>query len=88
MHFLLIGMPSHRLQGTISTSILAVGIYKKKKKVHLLTRNVQITAYKQINTWYDLSGPQLQRPSFWASNGKKIQVVESCGWTQIEDLEK
>ena len=27
-------------------TILAVGLYAKKKKVHLLTRNVQITAYK------------------------------------------
>ena len=53
-------------------TILAVGIYAKKKKVHLLTINVQITAYKQLNTWYDLSGPQLQQPSFWASICKEI----------------
>ena len=31
-------------------TILAISIYAKKKKVHLLTRNVQITAYKQLNT--------------------------------------
>ena len=54
------------------STILAVGIYAKKKKVHLLTINVQITAYKQLNTWYDLSGPQLQQPSFWASICKEI----------------
>ena len=53
-------------------TILAVGIYAKKKKVHLLTRNVHNTAYKQPDTWYDLCGPQLQRPSFWASICKEI----------------
>jgi len=56
-------------------TILAVGIYAKKKKVNLLTRNVQITTYKLLNTWYDLSGPQVQRPSFWASICKEIQVM-------------
>ena len=57
------------------STILAVGIYPKKKKVKLLTINVQITAYKQLNSWYDLSGPQLQRPSFWALICKEIQVM-------------
>ena len=28
-------------------------IYAKKKKLHLLTKNVQITAYKQLHTWYE-----------------------------------
>jgi len=59
-------------QSLLCDTILAVGIYAKKKKVHLLTINVQITAYKQLNTWYDLSGPQLQQPSFWASICKEI----------------
>ena len=45
---------------------LGGGYICKKEKVHLVTRNVQITAYKQLNSWYDLFGPQLQRPSFWA----------------------
>ena len=31
------------------STILLVGIYAKKKNIHL-TRNVQITAYKQLNT--------------------------------------
>ena len=59
----------------LTDTILAVGIYAKKKKVHLFTINEQITAYKKLNTWYDLPGPQLQRPSFWASICEEIQVM-------------
>ena len=32
------------------STTLAVGIYAKKKKFHLLTINEQITAYKHLNT--------------------------------------
>ena len=46
-------------------TILAISIYPKKKKVHLLTRNVKITAYKQLNTWYGLPEPQSRHSSFW-----------------------
>ena len=59
----------------IRSTILAVGIYAKKKKVHLLTINEHITAYEQLNSWYDLPGPQSQWPSFWASICEEIQVM-------------
>ena len=57
------------------TTILAISIYAVKKKVHLLTRNVQITAYKQLNTWYDLPGPQLRHSSFWAWIRREYKVL-------------
>ena len=45
---------------------LAISLYAVKNKVHLMTRNVQITAYKPLNTWYGPPGPQSRHASFWA----------------------
>ena len=53
------------------------GGYKREKEKGSFMDYKQLlhNAYKQLNTWYDLCGPQLQRPSFWASICKEIQEM-------------
>ena len=61
-----------RLLMSKSITIWAVGMYAKQKKVHLLTRNVQTAAYKQLNIWYDLSRASITAAIILAHSGHRI----------------